>query len=152
MEDSVRKFIEIALDARNHGNHPFGALLLDGEGNIILTAENTVETDRDATAHAERNLVAMATKRYTPEFLEDCTLVSSAEPCPMCSGAIYWGNIGKFVYGLSERRLYEVSDPEGKETFLLSCRDVLSHGARKILIEGPILEDEAVVPHIGFWG
>jgi tRNA(Arg) A34 adenosine deaminase TadA len=88
----MQQVIEIARQARLHGNHPFGALLADAEGNILLTAENTVVTENDCTCHAETNLIRQAARNYAAEFLETCTLYASTEPCPMCAGAIFWGN------------------------------------------------------------
>ncbi len=151
LDSMVREAIEVSRNAREHGNHPFGAILIDAEGNRLLSAENTVETDCDCTAHAERNLVALATKTYTEEFLKSCTLISSAEPCPMCSGAIYWSNIGRVVYGLSEKRLYEISDPDDQVGLLLSCREVLGRGKRDVTVIGPMLEDEAQELPMDFW-
>ena len=58
----------------------------------------TVE-DQDMTAHAERVLATRASKRWRPDFLASCTLFSSAEPCAMCAGAIYWAGIGRLVFG-----------------------------------------------------
>src|SRR5712691_9120428 len=85
----LRRAIELAREAREHGNHPFGALLVDDRGNVVLEAENTVRTDKDVTAHAETNLMRMASARFEPGFLEWCTLYTSTEPCAMCAGAIY---------------------------------------------------------------
>ncbi|MFD7102034.1 nucleoside deaminase [Streptomyces celluloflavus] len=65
---------------------------------ILLEAENTVTTGRDATGHAETNLVRLATATYDAGFLRTCSLYTSTEPCAMCSGAIYWGGIGRVVY------------------------------------------------------
>src|SRR6266446_9780779 len=59
----LRRAIELARQAREHGNHPFGALLVDHRGNVVLEAENTVRTDKDITAHAETNLMRMASRR-----------------------------------------------------------------------------------------
>ena len=64
----LRTAISAAASARQHGNHPFGALLTDENGAILLIAENTVNTDRDATGHAETNLVREASKKYSFEI------------------------------------------------------------------------------------
>ena len=55
-ERFARQAIELARQARDAGNHPFGALLVH-DGNVVASAQNTVHTDRDPTAHAETNLV-----------------------------------------------------------------------------------------------
>ena len=62
--------IALAWPARQHGNHPFAALLVDANGHVVLEAENTVVTGRDCTGHAETNLMRMASERFTPEFLQ----------------------------------------------------------------------------------
>ena len=105
----LRRAIELAQQAREHGNHPFGALLVDGEGNVVLEAENTVRTDKDVTAHAETNLMRLASARFEPDYLERCTLYTSTEPCAMCAGAIYWGNIRRVVFATSQEQIHAVS-------------------------------------------
>src|SRR5262245_25692798 len=64
-EPLVRHAIELARQARAAGNHPFGALLAI-DGDVVLTAQNTVHTDGDPTAHAETNLVALAVRQLSP--------------------------------------------------------------------------------------
>lgn len=151
VNEMMRIAINLAWKARAHKNHPFGALLVDESGKILLKAENSVESDMDLTSHAEMNLISMATKKYNKEFLKKCILISSAEPCPMCSGAIFWSNIGTVIYGLSAQWLYEISDPQHKNSLSLSCRDVLQSGSKVINVIGPILEEEAREPHLEFW-
>src|SRR6266702_283151 len=62
LRQHLRRAIELARQAREHGNHPFAALLVDHRGNVVLEAENTVRTDKDITAHAETNLMRMASR------------------------------------------------------------------------------------------
>lgn len=146
----IRATLEVAWKARNNGNHPFGALLTDIEGTILLVAENTVVTEHDCTCHAETNLMRKASRKYEPDFLKTCTLYTSTEPCPMCASAIFWGNVRRVVYGLSEEGLYALTG-DSEETLLLSCRDVFAKGKKDIEVIGPLLEEEAVVVHEGFW-
>jgi tRNA(Arg) A34 adenosine deaminase TadA len=143
--------IHKAVNAREHGNHPFGAVLGDASGKILIHAENTVVTSRDITAHAELNLVREATAQFDPDFLATCTLYSSTEPCPMCAGAIFWSNIRRVVYGLSEEGLYELTGDDTDEVLLLSCREVFAQGKKTIEVVGPLLEEQAREPHLGFW-
>jgi tRNA(Arg) A34 adenosine deaminase TadA len=144
----LKKSFEIAASAKAHGNHPFGALLVDDKGNIVLEAENSVVTDEDCTHHAEINLVSQASKQFSLDFLENCTLYSSTEPCPMCAGAIYWSNIRRVVFGLAQVRLYEISKGDA---FILPCKEVFSKGSKEIEVIGPLLEEEAALVHVGFW-
>ena len=105
-EPFIRQAIELSISAVKHGNDPFGACLVSENGQILLTAENTVRVpNRDCTRHAELNLVSMASQRYTPGILEQCTLYTSCEPCLMCVGALRWSNIRKLVYALPNETL-----------------------------------------------
>ena len=154
MEGNNLRLLQITFDlarqAREKGNHPFGALLAGPDSEVLLTAENTVMTDNDITGHAETNLVRRAANLYEVEFLANCTLYTSTEPCPMCSGAIFWSNIRRVVFGLSQEGLYAVTGASEDE-LLLPCREVFSHGNKPIEVIGPLLEDEAQKVHIGFW-
>jgi tRNA(Arg) A34 adenosine deaminase TadA len=148
----LRQAIEIAASARGHGNHPFGALLADGDGGVVLEAENTVVTGNDVTAHAELNLVREASGRLGPEVVGACTLYTSTEPCAMCAGAIFWSGIGRVVFALSSATLGSVvDDPTGASTLAVSCRDIFERGGRAVDVVGPLIEDEALVVHEGFW-
>ncbi|HEY3313294.1 MAG TPA: nucleoside deaminase [Anaerolineales bacterium] len=146
----LRAAIALAASAREHGNHPFGALLADEEGNILLTAENTVNTRRDATGHAELNLVREASGKFGPDVLRTATLYTSTEPCPMCAGAIFWSGVGKVVYALSEDGLYDMA-ASSTESLKLACREVFARGGRPVEVLGPMLEQEAARVHEGFW-
>jgi tRNA(Arg) A34 adenosine deaminase TadA len=148
----LNRAIELAAAARQHGNHPFGSLLVDGDGNVVLEAENTVVTGGDVTAHAEQNLVREASTRFRPDELPAYTLYTSTEPCAMCAGAIFWSGIGCVVFALSSATLAEVvRDPTGAYTLALSCREVFQRGGRTIDVRGPLIEDQALVVHDGFW-
>ena len=147
----IRVAIEIAQKARDKGNHPFGALLVDDQNNILLEAENNVVTEKDCTGHAELNLMRKASKIYDRDFLAKCTLYTSTEPCPMCSGAIFWGNVRRVVYGLSEMGLYDVVGDDSEEVLYLPCRELFGKGKKQIEIIGPVNEDEARKVHEGFW-
>lgn len=142
----LRDAIQLAFAARAHGNHPFGALLA-ADGEIVLRAENTVLTAGDVTHHAELNLISLAQRELSPENLRKATLYTSTEPCPMCSGAIYWAGIARVVYACPEEDLYSLSGGG----LALPCREVFSHGARPIEVIGPLLQEEAIQPHLGFW-
>jgi tRNA(Arg) A34 adenosine deaminase TadA len=148
----LRRAIELAQQARDHGNHPFGALLVDADGNVVLEAENTVRTDKDVTAHAETNLMRLASARFEPDYLERCTLYTSTEPCAMCAGAIYWGNIRRVVFATSQEQLQAVSagNPENMQ-LELSSREVFAHGDHPVEVSGPHLPRESLAVHEGFW-
>ncbi|MCW5689090.1 MAG: nucleoside deaminase [Pseudolabrys sp.] len=151
-EDLLRRAFDVADRALERGNHPFGAVLAGPDGEVLLEAENGYLPDGDMTGHAERLLATAACKAFEPEELAECTLYSSAEPCAMCAGAIYWAGIGRVVYGLSEARLKEITGnhPENP-TLSLPCRTVFAAGQRPTEVVGPLLEDEAAELHEGVW-
>ena len=146
----LRRAIALAQQAREHGNHPFGALLADAQGAILLEAENSVVTERDCTGHAELNLMRAASQRFSPEQLAVCTLYASTEPCATCAGAIHWGNIGRLVYALSATALMAIVGPDPMH-LELPCREVFARSRRPIEVLGPALEAEARAVHGGFW-
>lgn len=151
-ERFLRHSFTVARRAVSHGNHPFGAVLVDRNGSLLLEAENGFMPSRDGTAHAERLLATMACTTLSPEVLAAATLYSSAEPCAMCAGAIYWAGIGRVVYGLGEQRLRELTgNHPDNPTLDLPCRNVFDSGQRKTEVVGPLLEDEAAIVHEGAW-
>ena len=144
----LTRAIQVAWNAREHGNHPFGASLADENGNLVLEAENTVLTEKDLVGHAETNLVRVVARKFSREELGRCTLYASTEPCPMCAGAIYWSGIGRVVYGTSAQYLHQLTDnPSALK--LVSCREILK--ARDVPVIGPSLEAEANQVHEGYW-
>ncbi|MFT4005282.1 MAG: nucleoside deaminase [Lacrimispora sp.] len=152
--DYLKRAIEISEESRASGNTPFGALLVDRDGNIIMEQGNIEVSGEVCTGHAETTLAARASHEYSKEFLWDCTLYTTAEPCAMCSGAIYWANIGRVVYGMTERRLLQLTGSnEQNPTFDLPCRDVFSKGQKEITVLGPFpeIEEEAAKVHEGYW-
>jgi tRNA(Arg) A34 adenosine deaminase TadA len=151
--DSVflRAAIAVAWQARRNGNHPFGAVLVDAQGQVLLEAENTVVTGRDVTGHAETNLVRLASARFDPALLQTTTLYASTEPCAMCAAAIHWAQIGRLVYALSASSLYALVG-EGPDELRLPCRELFARSTRPMSVVGPLLEDEALAVHAGFWG
>ena len=148
----LRTAIGLAQAARDHGNHPFGAILVDENDQMLLQAENTVVTESDCTGHAETNLMRLASRHYPPEKLALCTLYTSTEPCAMCATAIHWGNVRRVVYALSEVGLYEIVGPS-PDHLMLPCREVFARSQRDVEVLGPAteLDEEAKAVHAGFW-
>ena len=152
-EKFLRHCIELSRRVRDSGKHPFAALVVDAAGQLVAEAGNdSLPPDGDPTRHAELVAAGMAAKKLSPGQLAAATLYSSAEPCAMCAGAIYWCGIGRVVYALSEHKLLGLTgDHPENPTFALPCREVFARGQRRIEVSGPHLEDEAAEPHHGFW-
>jgi tRNA(Arg) A34 adenosine deaminase TadA len=145
-ETFVRRAIALASQARDEGNHPFGALLvLDGQ--VVLTARNSVNTDHDPTGHAETNLVDRAIAELSSNQIRHAILYTSCEPCAMCVGKMYWAGIRSVVYALSAAELALLAGPD----FLVPCRELFARASEAVSVVGPMLLEEARVVHVGFW-
>jgi len=148
----LRAAFAAAQRAREHGNHPYGAVLVLENGEILLEAENTVITERDCTGHAETNLVREASRRFEPSVLSKCAVYASAEPCAMCAGAIYWSGARRLVYGLSKQRGSAwMQDKAAHPQLRAGCHEILATGERVIDVQGPALEEEAELVHKDYW-
>ena len=150
----LRRAIRVSEEARKAGNTPFGALLVGPDGSVLLEQGNIELTERDCTGHAETALMRRASRNYPKEFLAECTLYTTFEPCPMCSGAIYWGNVGTVVYGLEETRLLALTGSDKRNpTFSLPCREIFVRGQKRITVIGPFpeLEAEIAAVHQSYW-
>ena len=132
------------------GHHPFGALLLAPDGHTVLDSQGNI----DSVAHAESTLAQRASRKYEADYLWQCTLVSTVEPCAMCAATQYWSHIGRLVYGLSESQLlsYTGAHPENP-TLALPCRTVFASGQKPIAVIGPVpsLQADLAELHQDFW-
>lgn len=147
-EKYIRMAIETAKVSKRNGNLPFGCILIDENGEVLLRGENTINTDSDCLAHAEINLIREASKKYDFPYLNNCSIYTSDEPCPMCTSAIYWSGIGRLVYGLSKTNYYKIvgrNDPNW--VFEMPVRELLEKGGRELQVVGPMLEEEASTLH-----
>ncbi|WP_382323515.1 deaminase [Hydrogenophaga sp. UC242_50] len=149
----LRQAIALSAQSRARGRHPFAALVADAQGRVVSSAgNNSMPPEGDPTQHAELAAAALAARQLMPQELAQCTLYTSAEPCCMCAGAVYWTGIGRVVYALSEHALLGLTgDHPENPTFSLPCREVFARGQRAIEVIGPLLEEEAAAPHAGFW-
>ena len=143
----IPRAYELARSAVAHGNHPFGALLVR-DGAILAECENEVVTSGDVTRHAETGLVAKVSQELDADELATSTLVTSTEPCIMCCGAIHWAGIGAVVFGVRSREMVKTFDGTYQG---IPCRDVFARINPSVAIEGPVMEDEGLRLHRGFW-
>ena len=152
-EALLRRAFAVAALAREQGDHPFGSILVDADGKVLMEQGNGYSSEgNDRTAHAERLLASRAAKAYDAPFLAKCTLYTSAEPCAMCAGAIYWAGIGRVVFGQTEKDLrHQTGDHEENPTLDLPCHIVFEAGQRQTEIIGPLLADEAAKLQDDFW-
>lgn len=148
--EALRRVNSLAMEAKNDGKHPFAAALLAEDAETILLSACNVSTVK----HAEIELVRKAAEIYDSEFLWSCTLVTNFEPCAMCTGAIYWANIGRIVYGVSETELIKLTGTHKENpTLKMPCREIIKAGAKQIKVSGPYdcVQDEILELHHNFW-
>ena len=103
----MNKYMEKAKQNAENGilkkeGGPFGAIIVDKEGNIISNGNNQVLKNNDPTAHAEIVAIREACKKLNTYDLKNYTLYTSCEPCPMCLSAIIWANIKEVYYGCTK--------------------------------------------------
>ena len=119
-QENLLKAIELSKKSVDNGSSPFGAIIVDAQGNIIGEGHNRVVLDNDPTAHGEVMAIRNACKNINSFDLSSCTLYTSCEPCPMCLNAAKWANIKEIYYaadrydaeniGFRDRVFYE-DDP-----------------------------------------
>jgi tRNA(Arg) A34 adenosine deaminase TadA len=147
---ALRRANAVAAEALAAGHHPFGAVLIAPDGDTVLATQGNV----DSVNHAEAVLARDASRQYPAAYLWQCTLVTTVEPCAMCAGTQYWAHIGSLVYGMSEKRLLELTGSHAENpTMDLPCREVFSRGQKAIAVTGPVVaaEDEIAALHRDFW-
>lgn len=108
----MRQAIELSKAAVEHGNEPFGAVLVKDE-QVVFTNENQIYTRHDPTYHGEAGLIRDFCAQTGITDLRAYTLYSSCEPCFMCSGAMVWVKLGRLVYGASNMELEALLGKKG---------------------------------------
>ena len=148
----LTRVFALAWEAREAGDHPFGALLAV-DGAIVAEARNRVTSGTDITAHAETELVRVLEGAGNLHLLGDGVVYASCEPCPMCVGALFWAGARHVVFGLSSSRLGELAarpgeDPDG---FSITAAEIAGRATPYLRVDGPHREDDAAQAHAGFW-
>ena len=104
--------LEQAQMAADRDEVPVGVVVVC-QDRIIARGHNLTETLNDVTAHAEMQAVTAAANALGGQYLSDCTLYVTVEPCVMCTGALAWAQVGRIVYGAADpKRGYSVYAPE----------------------------------------
>jgi len=142
----IERCFELADDAVARGNHPFGALLVL-DGGVIAEARNEVVTSNDPTRHAELLVLQVGLPRVVPDDRARLVLYSSTEPCAMCSGAAYWSQVGRIVFGCSMQALAQAAGSD----FLVPSRELLARGSAAPQVIGPLREERGRAQHESFW-
>jgi tRNA(Arg) A34 adenosine deaminase TadA len=150
IERALRRANEVAKRAMAMGRHPFGAVLIAPDGDTVLAEQGNIDT----VHHAEATLARTASLNYPADYLWQCTLVTTFEPCAMCAATAYWAHIGRIIYGAEETALHGLTgDHPENPTLSLPCREVFARGQKRVEVIGPVaaMADEMIATHRGFW-
>ncbi len=138
-EAFMREAIRLSKLAAEHGNEPFGAVLVK-DGEIVFRSENQIYTQHDPTFHAEAGLIRAFCAQTGITDLREYTLYSSCEPCYMCSGALVWVKLGRLVYGASNADLEGILGGRG-----CSCAQmVFDHSFWQPQVTEGVLREESL--------
>ena len=150
----MREALKEAQKAFSEDEVPVGSIIVYNN-TIIAKGYNMCEKLCDPTAHAEMQVVTSACNYLQSKYLDKCIMYTTLEPCAMCAGATFFAGVRAVVFGLSGESLTPMWATEAApEPSLLeiTCRDVFdSCKGHPTAVIGPIMEEEAVVPHLGFW-
>ena len=102
----LRRCVDLAREALDAGDEPFGSLLVDPDG-VVLREDRNRTADGDQTRHPELELARWAAEHVAEDVRPSCTVYTSGEHCPMCSAAHAWVGLGRIVYAASTAQLSE---------------------------------------------
>jgi tRNA(Arg) A34 adenosine deaminase TadA len=150
----LREANNVGYRAREAGDEPFGCILADENAQVLLEGLCRVVRDKDPTAHGEMMLIRAAVLKYTPKYLWRCSAYVSGSPCAMCTGALFWANIGRIVYATqiygdtNRSQLAQAGASMIGDDFLR----ILATGNKEIVIDGPYpeLQDEIMQRFAGY--
>lgn len=100
----LRRCVELAREALEAGDEPFGSLLVSGDGEVLKEDRNRV-ADGDHTRHPEFELARWSADHLTPQERSRATVYTSGEHCPMCAAAHGWVGLARIVYAASSAQL-----------------------------------------------
>ncbi|MFD2026606.1 nucleoside deaminase [Promicromonospora aerolata] len=133
----LRRAIAVAAHAVAVGDAPYGSLLADSDGTVLVEAHNTVRRDNDIAAHPELKLARWAARELDPDTASRTTMYTSCQPCTMCAGGLVRSGIGRVVYALATEQLVELNPQSGDWP-------AVAH-------DGPALFDEASEPVLAYY-
>lgn len=132
----LRRAVELAEEALQHGDEPFGSVLVNADGEILAEDRNRIASG-DATRHPELALARWAAEHMAPADRAAATVYTSGEHCPMCAAAHGWVGLGRIVYASSAEQLTGWLRSLGappSPVAALPIRDV----APRVVVEGPV--------------
>lgn len=143
----VDRAIELAREAVERGNTPFGALLVV-DGDIVAEARNETRTEDDVAAHPELTLARLAARELDADERARCTMYASTEPCPMCATGVHYAGLDRVVFGVAGETLNGLTG----DVVTVPCEEVIRRAGGETTVEGPIATEAAMALHESFYG
>ncbi len=144
----IRRSIELAHLAVQRGDHPFGAVLLSAEGELIAEGMNAVPSTGDVRAHAELEAVVNARRFGPAESVPGGIMIASGEPCPMCATGMVWAGLSRIIFAAAVPDFAQYLAPGPR--FGLRCKDIIDSASVDIQLEGPVDGLGALDPFLAF--
>ena len=141
-EAHVRRALELAREAADRGDEPFGSVLVR-EDAVVMTASNRVVTEDDLRRHPELHLAHRACRELTPGARAETVIYTSTEPCPMCAGGLRRAGFARVVYSVGGD---EIGEFVGEAPPVRSSE--ILDGVSEVV--GPVLNDEGRAVHESF--
>ena len=138
----LRRCVELAREALDDGDEPFGSVLVDAGGTVRFEDRNRVK-DGDETKHPELEVARWSATHLSAEQRSAATVYTSGEHCPMCSAAHGWMGLGRIVYAVSSHKLLGWSEEWGAAPMPVAVLPI-EHVVPSLAVDGPApeLEDE----------
>jgi tRNA(Arg) A34 adenosine deaminase TadA len=136
----LRRCVELARTALDKGHGPFGAILVDAQGQTLHEDHNRV-TDDDQTLHAEMGIARWALANLAPVHRIRATVYTSCEQCPMCAATHAWAGLGRIVYATSCAQLTQWLTAWHAPTLPVAMLPVKTVAPRAV-VDGPAPELE----------
>ena len=144
-EPHVRRAIDLAREAGDRGDGPYGSVLVR-DGEVVMEESNREHTDDDIALHPELTLARRAARELDPDARAETVLYTSTEPCPMCAGGIAIAGLGGVVHSVSTELLAEeFGGPAG-----VPCGEIFERRGREIPVVGGVLEADGMALHREF--
>lgn len=146
-EAHMSRALELAREAGERGDEPFGAVLVQDD-EIVMEERNAVHTADDIARHPELTLARRAAREFTPNERAALAMYTSTEPCSMCAGGIYIAGLDAVAYSVSAETAAEAAGGAGE---VVPACDILERESHRVRLAGPILPEEGEEIHREGW-
>lgn len=147
IEDRMRRCIQLARRASTAGNYALGALVVLNDEILAESGSGLIEADNDPSAHPEMVVIRSAARKLRSRYLPGAVLVTTLEPCPMCTSAAIWAKMAGIVFGASQEdaKKWSVDHPDNVYTWRqieIPAHKVVAAGEPRLKLHEGVLREE----------